>query len=83
MIQTSSSSSNSIFRDRALCRIALGSMTVAMKAQRILSRNAIRADVVKISSEQSLKKGCVYGIEFSCALSGNVRSILDSTGILF
>ena len=82
MIHTTTPSSNSIFRDRALCRIALGSMTVAMKAQRILSRNAIRADVVKISSEQSLK-GCVYGIEFSCALLGNVRSILDSAGILF
>ena len=81
MIHSSSSSSNNVFRDRALCRIALGSMTVAMKAQRILSRSAIRADVVKISSDES-KKGCVYGIEFSCALSGNIRAILDSAGIL-
>ena len=81
MVHSSASSSNSIFRDRALCRIALGSMTLAMKAQRILSRNAIRVDVVKISSEESLK-GCVYGIEFSCALSGNIRVILDSAGIL-
>ena len=81
MIYSSNSSSNNVFRDRALCRIALGSMTLAMKAQRILSRNAIRADVVKISSEES-SKGCVYGIEFSCALSGNIRAILDSVGIL-
>ena len=81
MIHSSNSSSNNVFRDRTICRIALGSMTLAMKAQRILSRNAIRADVVKISSEES-SKGCVYGIEFSCALSGNIRAILDSVGIL-
>ena len=81
MIHSSISSSNNVFRDRALCRIALGSMTVAMKAQRILSRNAIRADVVKISSDENTK-GCVYGIEFSCALSGNIRVILDNAGIL-
>ena len=68
------------YRDGALCRISAGSMTAAMKSQRALARNAIRVNVVKISSSQK-DRGCVYGIEFPCVLSGNVRTTLDTAGI--
>ena len=53
-------------------------MTIAMKAQRALSKYAIRASVVKISASSH---GCSYGIEYDCVLSGNVRAILDEAGI--
>jgi len=53
-------------------------MTIAMKAQRALAKHAVRASVVKISATA---RGCSYGIEFDCALSGNVRAILDEAGI--
>ena len=68
------------YRDGALCRLSAGSMTAAMKSQRVLARNAIRVNVVKISSSQQ-DKGCVYGIEFPCMLSGNIRAALDVAGI--
>jgi hypothetical protein len=53
-------------------------MTMAMKAQKVLSREAIRASVVKVSRSTS---GCVYGIEFDAVLLGNVRAALANTGI--
>ncbi len=67
-------------RAESACRAATESMTMAMKAKRLLAANAIRASVVKISSEQA-KRGCTYGIEFQCALYGNVNAILSAAGI--
>lgn len=67
-------------RTENACRVATESMTMAMKAKRLLSATAIRASVVKISSNQS-KRGCTYGIEFPCALYGNVDAILSAAGI--
>ena len=64
----------------SLCRLASGSMTAAMKSQRLLAKNAIRVNVVKIATNQN-DKGCVYGIEFPCVLSGNIRSMLEQGGI--
>lgn len=68
------------YRDGALCRLSAGSMTAAMKSQRALARNAIRVNVVKISSSEN-DRGCIYGIEFPCVLLGNIRSALDAAGI--
>jgi hypothetical protein len=47
-----------------LCLGVIGSTTHATRAQHVLSRAAIRSEVVKISSEQ--KSGCMYGIRISC-----------------
>lgn len=80
MITSQGTASYGSYRDGALCRLSAGSMTAAMKSQRELARNAIRVTVVKISPSQN-DKGCVYGIEFPCVLSGNVRSTLDAAGI--
>lgn len=71
---------NDTRRAENACRVATESMTVAMKAKRILSASAIRAAVVKISSGSS-RRGCTYGLEFSCALYGNVSAILSAAGI--
>ena len=50
--------------DHQICLGVIGSTTYATRAQRALTRAAIRAEVVKISSEQ--KSGCMYGIRISC-----------------
>ena len=67
-------------RSVTVCTAVTGSMTMALKAQRTLARQAIRANTVKVSKSQS-GRGCIYGIEFDCSLSGNVRAILDNAGI--
>lgn len=47
------------------CIIAMRSMTLAQKAERILASNGIRVDIVNI--EPSLtKRGCGYGLTLSC-----------------
>ena len=63
----------------SLCRMAIGSTTHAQKAQHVLAKSAIRAEVVKISSGES-NRGCVYGIEFACILENNVEEILRLAG---
>ena len=80
MLSTPNTNGYSAYHDRALCSFATGTMTLALKAQRTLARHAIRVDVIKINSAND-QRGCVYGIEYPCALSGNIRSILDRAGI--
>lgn len=68
------------YRSATVCTAVTGSMTMALKAQRALSKHAIRAETVKVSRSAS-QKGCIYGVEFDYALLGNVRSILEASGI--
>ena len=60
------------------CYCVMGSMTQAMRAQRVLSGAAIRAEIVKTDAAQ---RGCSYALSYSCAQSGNVRAILSRAGI--
>ncbi len=64
----------------ALCTSSLGSVTAAMKARRALAAAGISCDVIKVSSRNS-ERGCVYGIEYPCVLTGNVRTVLASAGM--
>ncbi len=61
------------------CSAELGSVTAAMKAQRALATAAIPSAVVKI--ESSSRRGCTYGIRFSCNQLGNVRTVLSAARI--
>ena len=79
-MNTSQGAGYGLYRSGALCRLSAGSMTAAMKSQRALARNAIKVNVVKISSSEE-GRGCIYGIEFPCVYSGNVRTTLESAGI--
>ena len=65
---------------RALCSLPIGSVTVAMKAKRALSSAHIQCEVVKVSRANAAH-GCIYGIEYPCELSGNVRHVLSEAGI--
>ena len=64
----------------AACSAVIGSMTSAMKAQRLLGRQALQVNVKKISPSTG-NRGCVYGIEFDCRLMRDVKITLDNAGI--
>ena len=62
------------------CYAAIGSVTGAQKAQKVLSAVAIPSRVIKIETADR-RKGCVYGIGFSCAQESNVKNMLESSRI--
>lgn len=65
---------------RAECRVELGSMTLALKAQKILGAAAIPSTVIKLSAE-GRGRGCSYGLRFSCAQRRNLFSLLENERI--
>ena len=66
-------------RDSYECSAELSSVTEAMKAERVLAAAAIPTEVIKI--EGARRRGCVFGIGFSCAQANNVRAILSAAKI--
>ncbi len=68
------------FYKRSLCRASTGSMTMAIRARRTLLAEGVTVSVKKLSAGVE-KRGCIYGIEYSCELSGNIFSLLRSKGI--
>lgn len=62
------------------CFAELGSLTYAMKAQRILGNAAIPSSVIK-ADVSSRNRGCTYGIRFSCQQKNNVRTVLEAARI--
>ena len=66
-------------RDSYECSAELGSVTEAMKAQRVLAAAAIPSEIIK--NEGGRRRGCVFGIGFSCAQANNVRTVLSSARI--
>ena len=63
-----------------ICTAAIGSMTAAMRAQRVLAAAAIHVNVIK--NESSVKKGgCLYSLAFPCGQSNNVRTVLRAAHI--
>ena len=59
------------------CSAAIGSLTQAMKAQKALGEAAIPTTVIKYDSSRAGSKGCIYGIDFSCAQTKNVQTVLS------
>ncbi len=58
------------------CIAEIGSLTQAMRAQKILASAVIPSTVLKL--ESSSRHGCAYGISFSCEQETNVRHVLES-----
>ena len=56
------------------CTAVIGSMTIALKAQKILYSSSIRSTVVKLDSSAT-QKGCAYGLEFECNQYSNEHFI--------
>ena len=57
-----------------ICTASVGSLTHAMKGQRLLEGVGIAARIVKLDAGKT-RKGCSYGIEFSCSETKRVRSV--------
>ncbi|MBE6533441.1 MAG: DUF3343 domain-containing protein [Ruminococcaceae bacterium] len=62
------------------CIAEIGSMTQAMKAQRVLAEAAIPTTVIKSNSSKNAK-GCAYGVSFACAQEENVQNALLKAGV--
>ena len=56
------------------CIAAIGSVTQAMRAQKVLAGEAIRTNLVKTSGNSH--RGCSYALSYSCSQDANVRAIL-------
>ena len=52
-------------KSNASCTAILGSVTQAMRAQRALASAAILSEVRKVDAASG-RRGCAYGIEYSC-----------------
>ena len=63
-----------------VCRVSVGSVTYAIKAQKSLAVAAIHSEVVKLDSG-NFGKGCTYGLEFGCSQRANVSAVLGNAGI--
>ncbi len=61
-----------------MCRASMGSVTYAMKAQKLLLAAAIPATVIKQETEG---KGCSYALSFSCAQINNVKTVFANERI--
>lgn len=62
------------------CVTVIGSMTQAMRAQKVLASAAIRAEVIKADSSRT-RRGCAYALSYSCYQEQNVQRILKDAGI--
>ncbi len=63
-----------------VCSAAVGSLTAAQKAQKVLSSAAIPSRLVK-SETASSRRGCVWGVSFSCNQRQNVTSVFNGAGV--
>lgn len=59
---------------------AIGSMTAAIKAQRVLLRSGFSAEIVSLSPEET-RRGCAYGLSYPIAQDSAVKSTLRNAGI--
>ena len=62
------------------CLAIIGSMTQAIRAQRVLASAAIRAEVVKADAADA-RRGCAYALSYPCTQGANVRAVLKSGGV--
>ena len=62
------------------CLAVMGSMTQAMRAQKVLAVAAVRAEVVKADSTHT-RRGCAYALSYPCSQENNVRTILAGASI--
>ena len=65
-----------------VCRVSVGSITYAIKAQKSLAVAAIHSEVVKLDSG-NFGKGCTYGLEFGCSQLVGVMTVLNNSGIKY
>ena len=58
------------------CHLSLGSMSIAMRAQRLLQQHGISSDVIKASPSDQ-RNGCIYGLRVICAQYGTATRLIS------
>ncbi|MBQ5662617.1 MAG: DUF3343 domain-containing protein [Clostridia bacterium] len=66
---------------RVECRLPIGTLTDAMRAQSLLSASGIRCEIVGADGVRERREGCGYALTFPCTLEGQVRRILREAGL--
>lgn len=62
------------------CIASISSLNLAIKAQNALTQERIYSKIISLDPTLT-KRGCAYGIEFSCSEERNIRTILRRAGI--
>ena len=62
------------------CIATIPSLNICIKAQRVLANQGIYSRVVSIDPALT-RRGCSYGIEFSCSEKQNIKNILRRAGV--
>lgn len=62
------------------CTAAIGSLTLAMKAKSALDNIRVNGKIVKLDPSMT-RRGCAYGIEYSCDDHKAVRSAFNMANI--
>ena len=58
----------------------IGSVTTAIKAEKMLAEHSIQVRIIKLDPAYT-EKGCAYGIEFSSSNKSAVEKLLKIRGI--
>ena len=69
------------FTQNNQCVTVVGSMTQAIRAQKVLAMASIRAEIVKADTDRT-QHGCAYALSYSCREEWNVQRLLRESGIL-
>ncbi len=66
----------------ASCCAVIGSITYALKGQRLLSSYDVESKIIKVRSG-SASGGCAYGLEFDCINMNTVTALLRREGLQY
>lgn len=64
------------------CIATFSSLNISIKAQKALSSNGIYGKIISIDPKIT-RRGCAYGIEFSCSDEPKIKQVLRSMGIKY
>lgn len=65
-----------------MCVATLKSMTIALKAKKILNNAFIECEIIKLEANLT-KRGCGYGIKFDCINYYSVEKILNDNKVKY
>lgn len=65
-----------------MCVASLRSMTIALKAKKVLNEAFIECEIIKLEPHMT-KRGCAYGIKFDCINIYSVENVLKQNRVKY
>ena len=65
-----------------MCVASLRSMTIALKAKKVLNEAFIDCEIIKLEPHMT-KRGCAYGIKFDCINIYSVEKVLKQIRVKY